>query len=150
MGMDMIASACAEANLDADMVEQLTLVVVSDMAFSSQDSMHRVAQQVWHDAGLRTGQQTPYPCPHIVYWSLHPDQAIVPASMVYEQRCTLLSGYSPEMLNAVCSSGPSEIGQGMCSPTDGLRRALAKNKRYAWAWPAASKVSRPNSRSGWW
>ena len=154
-GLEMVASACAEANLSGESVGRLTLVLISDMDFGSEDRMQRVSEDVWRAAGLRTAHRTPYPCPHMVYWSLDPDRAMVPASLVHRSKCTLLSGYSTALLNSICSSGPSEIGAGVCTPMNGLRRAVAGQRRYEWAWHAASQVPRPgavpNTQSrAWW
>lgn len=103
----LLLSSCIEKDLRPDEVKNMVLVVFSDMAIDRADSnarsMNELIKILFSDAGKYTSHQLPYePC-HILYWNLRSTGGFPVLST--EKNVSMLSGYSPSMLNMFCEKG---------------------------------------------
>ena len=103
----LLLSSCIEKDLRPDEVKNMVLVVFSDMAIDQADSnarsMNELIKILFSDAGKYTSHQLPYePC-HILYWNLRSTGGFPVLST--EKNVSMLSGYSPSMLNMFCEKG---------------------------------------------
>jgi hypothetical protein len=148
--LELVANACIEAELDAETVAGLCLVILSDADDGSSGaplSLHaRVAALFW-DAGLRSVYRTGFRTPHLVYWGLRTRQQL-PCSST-ESGVSLVSGYHLRVLETLCTSGASGLGVVAPTPESALGKTLAGSDRYTWVWGAAARVPRPEASSTW-
>ena len=105
--MRLLLRTCITKDLHPDEVKNMVLVVFSDMAIDEADrnarSMHELIKTLFSDAGKYTTHQLPYePC-HILYWNLRSTNGF--PSLSTEKNVSMLSGYSPAMLNQFCEKG---------------------------------------------
>ena len=103
----LLLSSCIAKDLRPDEVKNMVLVVFSDMAIDEADSnarsMNELIKILFSDAGNYTSHQLPYePC-HILYWNLRSTGGFPVLST--EKNVSMLSGYSPSMLNMFCEKG---------------------------------------------
>ena len=103
----LLLSSCVAKDLHPDEVKNMVLVVFSDMAIDEADSnarsMNELIKILFSDAGKYTSHQVPYePC-HILYWNLRSTGGFPTLST--EKNVSMLSGYSPTMLNMFCEKG---------------------------------------------
>ena len=96
----LLLSSCIAKNLRPDEVKNMVLVVFSDMAIDEADSnarsMNELIKILFSDAGNYE------PC-HILYWNLRSTGGFPVLST--EKNVSMLSGYSPSMLNMFCEKG---------------------------------------------
>jgi len=129
--LQLILDSCIEKNLTQENINDLTLVVLSDMEIDNADKNHNsmkdVIEKMFHDAGLKTIHAAPYKPPHIIYWNLR-SLAEFP-SLSTEGNLSMLSGYSPTILQSICFKGKDRLQE--CAPWNILENQLS-NKRYIW------------------
>jgi hypothetical protein len=130
--LKLIIDACIERDLAPDEVKDLALVVFSDMqidvADNNSNSMYETIQQMFREGGMRTSHRKPYTPAHIVFWNLRSTGGS--PSLSSTKNVSMLSGFSPALLNGFCEKGISALED--YSPwkmfIDGL-----EHERYAWA-----------------
>lgn len=130
--LKLIVNACIERDLPAEEVKDLALIVFSDMqidaADSNSNSMYETIKEIFRDGGMRTSHRKPYTPPHIVFWNLRSTGGF--PSLSTTKNVSMLSGFSPALLNGFCEKGISAFED--YSPwnifIDGL-----EHERYAWA-----------------
>ena len=103
----LLLSSCIAKDLHPTEVKNMVLVVFSDMAIDEADSnarsMNELIKILFSEAGKNTSHQIPYePC-HILYWNLRSTGGFPVLST--EKNVSMLSGYSPNMLNMFCEKG---------------------------------------------
>jgi hypothetical protein len=113
--MKMILDTIVENNMPPKDVENLVLAVFSDMqidqaqqaqqasSVSNMNTMYQQIEQMYADAGLKSRYQTPYKSPHILFWNLRNTNGFPVLSS--QNNVTMLSGYSPVLLNAFYDKG---------------------------------------------
>lgn len=107
--MEMILNVCVENNVPHSDVEKMVLAVFSDMQINTatrgtnMSTMMENIKQLFHEGGLKTIWKTPYPVPHILFWNLRKTSGF--PSTVYEKNTSMISGYSPVLLNTLTSKG---------------------------------------------
>ncbi len=131
--MQLICNACIEKNLDNEAVKELVLIIFSDMQIDQIDSnspyLHLFVKNMFAKAGLQTSHKIPYDVPHIVYWNLRSTEGF--PSLSTEQNVSMISGYSPILLNLFCENGKYALDD--CTPWKLLLHQL-QNERYSWIW----------------
>lgn len=110
--MKMILDVIVQNNMKPENVEGLVLAVFSDMQFdestvSYQETMYQQIEKMYHDAGMKTMYGTPYKAPHILFWNLRNTTGFPTLST--QKNVTMLSGYSPVLLNAFYNKGMDAI-----------------------------------------
>ena len=90
--------------------------------------MYETIKEIFRDGGMRTSHRKPYTPPHIVFWNLRSTGGF--PSLSTTKNVSMLSGFSPALLNGFCEKGISAFED--YSPwnifIDGL-----EHERYAWA-----------------
>jgi len=135
--MDMILNEIKNNKIPAEDVEDLTLVVFSDMQFDSVESVESVEStgsketivsilsQKFHDVGVEVCGKG-YKTPHILFWNLQNTNGFPELS--YQNNVTMLSGYSPTLFNSFIQTGINGLKD--VSPWRMLTNIL-NHKRYA-------------------
>ena len=127
--LDLILNAIIDNKMAADDVQDMVLVILSDMQMDSGDTCNK---QVLYDtmkakyeaAGIRV-QGTPYKPPHILFWNLSSSSGF--PSLSTQPNCSMMSGFSPALLNLFCDQGLDALQA--CTPWFLLEKSLA-NERY--------------------
>jgi hypothetical protein len=106
--MKLILDSLIQNEVDPTTVENLVLVVFSDMQIDQASSentntMYENIKQMFYNGGLTTDYKTPYNPPHILFWNLTSSSGFPTLSS--EKNVTMLSGYSPVLLNVFCEKG---------------------------------------------
>jgi len=127
--LNMILDAIIENKLPAEDVQDMALVIFSDMQIDSGD---RTDKQVLYDkmsekyaqAGIRVHGK-PYKPPHIIFWNLRSTSGFPTLST--QPNVSMMSGFSSSLLNLFCEQGIDALQS--CTPWSMLEKSLA-NKRY--------------------
>lgn len=126
--LDIILDAIIQNKMDPEDVQNLTLVVLSDMQMDSADGNARnVYDNIrvkYEQAGIRVHGK-PYKPPHILMWNLRSTDGFPCLSS--QPNASMMSGFSPSLLNLFCDKGIDALQQ--CSPWSMLEASLA-NHRY--------------------
>jgi hypothetical protein len=115
---DLILSAIQRAKLSAEEVENLTLVILSDMQIDnscqgkwSSGTLFEGIKKLFQDRGLEICGR-PYNTPNILFWNLRKTNGF--PTQTTENNVTMLSGFNPLLLNALCEKGFDELKN--CTP----------------------------------
>lgn len=122
--LKMILDAAAQANMTAEEVNDLTLVVLSDMQMDEADSgfltvenkmqggqiysiskskqLDKNIDELFYQTGMSVCGQ-PWKRPHIVFWNLRSTNGF--PSVSNKQNTTMVSGASASLLNSFCEKG---------------------------------------------
>jgi hypothetical protein len=127
----LLLRSCIEKDLHPDEVKSMVLVVFSDMAIDEADgdalSMNELVKKLFYDAGMFTSHHHPYePC-RILYWNLRSTNGFPCLST--DKNVSMLSGYSPAMLNKFCTKGIDALDE--FTPYSILWEQL-NHTRYQW------------------
>ena len=123
---ELILSAIQRAKLPAEEVENLTLVILSDMQIDnscqgqwSSGTLFEGIKKLFQDRGLEICGR-PYNTPNILFWNLRKTNGF--PTQTTENNVTMLSGFNPLLLNALCEKGFDELKN--CTPYLMLRDIL--------------------------
>jgi hypothetical protein len=127
--MDLILNAIIQSKLSPDDVQDLVLVILSDMQLDEADkhadmSMHDNITKRYSDAGLRLYGK-PFKPPHILMWNLRSTSGF--PCLSYQTNASMMSGFSPTLLNVFCEKGLDALQS--CTPWSILVECL-DNRRY--------------------
>ncbi len=128
--LDMILDAIIDVQLSPDDVEELTLVVLSDMQMDRASStnfetLYENMRSKYAIAGRRVHGR-PYKPPHILFWNLRSTDGF--PSLSSQTNTSMMSGFSPVLLNMFCDQGQAGLQQ--CTPWSVLTHSL-DNTRYS-------------------
>ena len=131
--MRLICKACIEKDLDNTVVKDLELIIFSDMQIDQSELntpyLHLLVKNMFANAGLQTSHKIPYEVPHIIYWNLRSTCGF--PSLSTEQNVSMISGFSPKLLNTFCEQGKKALKD--YTPWKLLLHQL-QNERYSWIW----------------
>ena len=147
---ELVAHACADADLEPNIVAGLCIVLLSDAddgSWRPPAPLHTRVVEIFRDAGLRSSHACAYRAPHVVYWALRTRQPL-PCSTT-TAGVSLVSGYNPTVELGLRSIGPSVLGDLAPHPESAMTKALTRKGRYAWVWEAARGLSGPGGGQGW-
>jgi len=103
---NIILDAIIESKLEPKYVENLTLVVFSDMQFDKIDtnfnSMYDYIENQYINTGLKL-YGTPLKPPHILFWNLKNSNGF--PCLSYNKNISMMSGFNPSLLNLFCEKG---------------------------------------------
>jgi hypothetical protein len=127
--LDLILDAIVQNKMAPEDVQDMVLVILSDMQMDSGD---RCCKQVLYDqmkikyeaAGIRV-HGTPYKPPHILFWNLRSTSGF--PSRTTQPNASMMSGFSPTLLNVFCEEGMDALQS--CTPWSLFIKSL-ENERY--------------------
>ena len=127
--LDLILNAIIENKMSEEDVQDLVLVILSDMQMDSGDTCNKQAlydimKEKYQIAGIRV-QGKPYKPPHILFWNLRSTHGF--PSLSSQPNCSMMSGFSPALLNLFCDQGLDALQS--CTPWSMLEKSL-ENERY--------------------
>ena len=127
--LDMILDAIIQSKLSPEDVQDMVLVILSDMQIDQAD---RTTNQTMYDS-IKTKYEaagnrlygTPFKPPHILLWNLRSTSGF--PLMSTQGNASMLSGFSPALLNLFCDQGVDALQA--CTPWSILTQSL-ENERY--------------------
>lgn len=127
--MELILNAIIQSKLSPDEVQDLVLVILSDMQIDEADkhadmTMYDNIKQRYKDAGMRLYDK-PFKTPHILMWNLRSTSGFPCLSS--QPNVSMMSGFSPTLLNVFCEKGLVALQS--CTPWSLLVDSL-DNPRY--------------------
>ena len=127
--LDLILNAIIENKMSEEDVQDLVLVILSDMQMDSGDASNKevlydTMKEKYQIAGIRV-QGKPYKPPHILFWNLRSTNGF--PSLSNQPNCSMMSGFSPALLNLFCDKGLDALQS--CTPWSLLEKSL-ENERY--------------------
>jgi hypothetical protein len=127
--LDMILEEIRGKNLSKTEVEDMVLVILSDMQIDKGDNsdkvMYEVMQSKYAEAGMRICGE-PYSPPHILFWNLKNLGGGFPC-LSSEPNISMMSGFSPALLNMFCQEGMEALKDS--TPFNMLEKSL-NGERY--------------------
>ena len=127
--LDLILDAIIQSNLSPEDVQDMVLVILSDMQIDQAD---KTANQTMYDSiktkYAATGNRLhgkPFKPPHILLWNLRSTDGFPTLST--QTNTSMLSGFSPALLNLFCDQGIDALQS--CTPWSILTQSL-ENERY--------------------
>ena len=134
--LGLVLDVCVQNKLAARDVEDMVLVILSDMQIDGADSnahsetMWEKIERKYASAGRRA-IGVPYKPPHILFWNLRHTSGFPVLSE--QKNCTMFSGFSPALLNSFMEVGMEAIKD--CSPWKMLKNQLSSPRYNLAAFP---------------
>jgi Mg-chelatase subunit ChlD len=127
--LDMILDAIIQNKMSPEDVQDMILVILSDMQMDAGDGCNKTAlydtmKEKYEAAGIRLHGKAFKP-PHILFWNLRSTNGF--PSLSSQPNCSMMSGFSPALLNQFCDQGLDALQS--CSPWSVLETSL-ENERY--------------------
>lgn len=127
--LDMILDAVVQNKMAPEDVQDMVLVILSDMQMDqgdncNKDTLYQVMEEKYAEAGLRV-HGAPYKPPHILFWNLRSTSGF--PSLANQKNASMISGFSPALLNMFCGQGLTALES--CTPWSLLNTSL-ENERY--------------------
>jgi len=127
--LDMILNAIVDSKVSAEEVEDMVLVILSDMQMDqgdtcNKDTLYKEMQLKYADAGMKVCGK-PYRPPHILFWNLRSTDGFPTLST--QANTSMMSGFNPVLLNVFCDQGMTALQS--CTPWSLLVKSL-DNERY--------------------
>jgi uncharacterized protein with von Willebrand factor type A (vWA) domain len=126
--LDTILDAIIQNKMEPEDVQDLVLVILSDMQMDVADrnglTVYDNIKLKYEQAGIRVHGR-PYKPPHILFWNLRSTRGF--PSLSSQSNASMMSGFSPALLNLFCDQGLDALES--CTPWSQLERIL-ENERY--------------------
>jgi Mg-chelatase subunit ChlD len=126
--LKMILDAIVTKGLKPDDVEDMVLVIFSDMQMDQADknsvSLMETIEKQYAEAGQRLWKK-PFKAPHILFWNLRSTSGF--PSLSTQKNASMMSGFSPALLNVFCEEGLTALQS--CTPWSLFIKSL-DNERY--------------------
>ena len=127
--LDMILDAIVKNKMAPEDVQDMVLVILSDMQMDAgdacnKDTLYKTMEKKYSDAGMRV-HGAPYKPPHILFWNLRSTSGF--PSLANQKNASMMSGFSPALLNLFCDQGMEALQS--CTPWALLNKSL-ENDRY--------------------
>jgi hypothetical protein len=127
--LNTILDAIIQNNMSPEDVQDMALVVLSDMQMDLGDGCNKLAlyetmKERYAAAGIRV-YGIPYKPPHILFWNLRSTSGF--PSLSNQPNASMMSGFSPALLNLFCEKGIDALQS--CTPWSLLERSI-ENERY--------------------
>lgn len=120
--LELILKTAVECNVPAIEMQNMTLVILSDMQIDVGSMGHN---GVMFESMKKMYAQYNYEVPHIVFWNLRNTSGF--PNLTSEKNTSMMSGISPNILNKFCENGVDVLKT--LTPLDGIKEQL-NNKRY--------------------
>jgi len=127
--LDTILDAIIQNKMAPEDVQDMVLVVLSDMQMDHSDGCNKQAlydtmKAKYEAAGIRV-HGVPYAPPHILFWNLRSTSGF--PALSNQPNASMMSGFSPALLNLFCEKGIDALQS--CTPWSLLEQSL-ENERY--------------------
>jgi len=127
--LKMILDAIEQQKLVPEAVQDMVLVILSDMQMDEGDGCDQKAlydemKQSYSAVGVRVHGK-PYKPPHILFWNLRSTSGF--PCLSNQPNVSMMSGFSPALLNLFCEQGIDALQS--CTPWSLLEQSL-QNERY--------------------
>lgn len=126
--LDLILNAIVEAKLSPEEVQDMVLVIFSDMQIDQADGnfgcLYDNIKTKYEQTGIRLHGRAFKP-PHIVFWNLRSTSGF--PTLSNKMNTSMMSGFSPALLNSFCEEGMESLLS--FTPWRMLEKNLT-NKRY--------------------
>jgi Mg-chelatase subunit ChlD len=127
--LNLILDAIIENKMEPEDVQDMVLVILSDMQMDTGDSCNKQAlydtmKEKYEAAGIRVHGK-PYKPPHILFWNLRSTSGF--PTLSNQPNTSMMSGFSPVLLNLFCDQGIDALQS--CTPWFLLMKSL-ENERY--------------------
>jgi hypothetical protein len=127
--LDLILDAIIANKMSPEDVQDLVLVILSDMQMDAGDncnkfSLYDTMNIKYQIAGIRVNG-VPYKPPHILFWNLRSTSGF--PTLANQPNASMMSGFSPSLLNLFCEKGLDALQS--CTPWSLLVKSL-ENERY--------------------
>jgi hypothetical protein len=125
--LNLILDAIISQKLNPDDVEDMVLAIFSDMQIDDNDtdaSFYNRIETKYANSGVRLWGK-PFKPPHILFWNLRSTTGFPTLST--QRNCSMMSGFSPALLNVFCAEGMTSLQQG-CNPWNLLVKSLDNNR----------------------
>ena len=127
--LDMILNAIIENQMSPEDVQDMVLVILSDMQINEGDGCDKLVlydtmKTKYEAAGIRVHGK-PYKVPHVCFWNMRSTSGFPTLST--QANCSMMSGFSPSLLNQFCEQGLTALQA--CTPWSVLEKSL-DNERY--------------------
>ena len=126
--LTMILNAIVSQKLTHEDVEDMILVVLSDMQIDQADknsmSMYMQIETQYSEVGIEMWGK-PFKPPHILFWNLRSTNGFPTLST--QKNTSMMSGFSPALLNLFCEEGINALHS--CTPWSLFTKSL-ENERY--------------------
>ncbi len=110
--LQLILDAIVTNKLKPEDVEDMVLVIFSDMQMDEADRNHGSLMDTITDKYAKTGMHLwgkPFTVPHILFWNLRSTSGFPTLST--KKNASMMSGFSPALLNLFCDEGLSGLQQ---------------------------------------
>jgi hypothetical protein len=136
--LNLILDSIVENKMEPEDVQDMVLVLLSDMQIDAaepdddyhkngiqkREALYETINNKYAEAGMRVHGK-PYKPPHILFWNLRSTNGF--PSLSNEKNVSMLSGFSPVLLNQFCDNGINALQS--CTPWSILTQTL-ENDRY--------------------
>lgn len=123
--LNMILDVIVRQQLKPEDVEDMALVILSDMQMDyAHHTMMELIEVQYAEAGMKLWN-VPFKVPHILFWNLRCTTGFPCLST--QHNASMLSGFSPTLLNHFCDEGINVLHS--CSPWS-ILTGILNNKRY--------------------
>jgi Mg-chelatase subunit ChlD len=127
--LDLILDAIIQNKMAPEDVEDMVLVILSDMQIdqcdrSNKESLYETMKAKYEAAGIRVNGKG-YKPPHILFWNLRSTSGF--PTLSNQPNASMMSGFSPSLLNLFCDQGLTALQT--CTPWSLLIKSL-ENERY--------------------
>jgi Mg-chelatase subunit ChlD len=127
--LDLILDAIIQNKMAPEDVEDMVLVILSDMQIdegdrSNKESLYETMKAKYEAAGIRVHGKG-YKPPHILFWNLRSTSGF--PTLSNQPNASMMSGFSPSLLNLFCDQGLTALQS--CTPWSLLNKSL-ENERY--------------------
>jgi len=125
--LDLILDAIIVNKMSASEVQDMVLVILSDMNIDQADGecddvfMYERIKIKYAEAGIRVNG-VPYKPPHILFWNLRNTNGF--PSLANQPNTSMMSGFSPALLNTFCEQGIASLEA--CTPISMMETFLGK------------------------
>jgi hypothetical protein len=127
--LNMILDSIIENKMPPEDVQDMVLVVLSDMQIDDSDrcekkTLYTIISEKYEAAGIRIHGKG-YKPPHILFWNLRSTTGF--PNISNQAHTSMMSGFSPVLLNSFCDQGITSLQS--CTPWSKLEKSL-ENERY--------------------
>lgn len=127
--LDLILDAIIQNKMAPEDVEDMVLVILSDMQIDEGDrtnkqTLYETMKAKYEAAGIRVHGKG-YNPPHILFWNLRSTSGF--PTLSNQLNASMMSGFSPSVLNLFCDQGLTALQS--CTPWSLLIKSL-ENERY--------------------
>jgi hypothetical protein len=128
--LNLILDAIIETKMSPEDVQDMVLVILSDMQIDegdkcNKDALYDTMKNKYEATGIRVCGKA-YKPPHILFWNLRSTQGF--PALSNQMNTSMMSGFSPVLLNQFCNEGLTALQA--VTPWSLLEKSL-ENERYS-------------------